>query len=370
MEKVLVTGGAGFIGSHLVDLLVERKYKVIVFDSFYPQVHRKKPTYLNASAEYVKGDIRDREILSSIIKKVDGIFHLASRVGVGQSMYKIEDYVNVNIRGTSTLLDILVNEKHNVKKLVVASSMSVYGEGAYKCEKCGIVYPESRKEEDIEKGIWEMRCPKCGDFALPIPTSENKPLYPTSIYSRTKKEQEKMSLLIGKTYGIPTVALRFFNVFGPRQSLSNPYTGVIAIFSSRILNNRPPIIFEDGKQTRDFIYVKDVAETCLLSYEKEEANFQIFNVGRGKPISIIEISHMLQKVLGKNTGEEITGKYRKGDTRHCFADAIKIKKFLSFSPHYTFEEGLEELVGWMKKEEVEDFTPNAIKELKEKKLIK
>jgi len=369
VKKVLITGGAGFIGSHLVDLLIEKGYQVRVLDSFHPQVHRERPTYLNPSCEYIEGDIRDRRLLSSLIAEAEGIFHFASRVGVGQSMYQVEEYVDENVRGTSVLLDILANEKHNIQKLVVASSMSIYGEGAYKCERCGVIYPVEREENDLRERIWELKCPDCNTTVEPIPTSEDKPLHPTSIYAQTKRDQEEMSLLIGKTYGIPTVALRFFNVFGSRQALSNPYTGVVAIFSSRIMNGNPPVIFEDGKQTRDFIHVKDVAEACFLSYEKEEANFQVFNVGRGKPVSIREISRLLQKILKKEVGEEITGRFRKGDIRHCIADISKLKKLLSFEPHYSLEEGMEELLYWMQKEKPEDNLLQALQELKGRRLV-
>jgi len=369
LKKVLVTGGAGFIGSHLVDLLVEEGYQVKTLDSFHTQVHKEKPTYLNPACEYIEGDIRDRKLLSSLVADVEGIFHLASRVGVGQSMYQIEEYVDENVRGTAVLLDILANEKHNIKKLVVASSMSIYGEGAYNCDACGVVYPVEREVSDLRQGMWEMKCPHCKAVVHPIPTPENKPLCPTSIYAQTKRDQEEMCLLIGKTYGIPTVALRFFNVFGSRQALSNPYTGVVAIFSSRIINGNPPIIFEDGKQTRDFIHVKDIAKACFLSYEKEEADYQVFNLGRGKPVSIGEISRLLQKILKKEVGEEITGRFRKGDIRHCIADIAKLKKFLSFEPRYSLEEGMEELLYWMQNEQPEDNILKALQELEGRRLV-
>ena len=367
---ILVTGGAGFIGSHLVDLLIKEGFKVRVVDNFHPQVHPEKPSYLNPEAEYVEGDVRDRRLMESILEGVEGIFHFASRVGVGQSMYEIEDYVDANLRGTGVLLDLLANTPHKVRKLIVASSMSIYGEGAYRCKNCGVVYPERRNEEDLEKGVWEVKCPNCGEFLTPIPTPEDKPLYSSSIYAQTKKYQEEMCLLIGKTYGIPVVSLRFFNVFGSRQSLSNPYTGVVAIFLSRILSGNPPVIFEDGNQTRDFIHVKDVVYGCYLALMKEEANYEIINLGRGEGVKIKDISSILQTLLKREVGEEITGRYRKGDVRHCFADITKLKEKLGFTPKITLEEGMEELLPWMEKEKVRDYFARVLKEMEERGLVK
>jgi dTDP-L-rhamnose 4-epimerase len=370
MKKVLVTGGAGFIGSHLVDELVKRNYEVIVIDSIDKQVHTDGiPDYINLKARYIFEDIRKKKILEEIVKEVDYIFHFAAKVGVGQSQYQIREYVDVNITGTANLLDILVNKKNNVKKLIVASSMSIYGEGLYKCEKCGNVKPELRnfKEEKIDD--WEPKCPFCNGNITPVPTPENLQIIPNSIYAITKKEQEEMSLLIGKTYNIPVISLRFFNVYGPRQSLSNPYTGVCAIFLSRIKNDKPPVIFEDGLQTRDFIWVGDIVKACILSMEKESANYEIFNVGSGKPISIVEIANLLIKLLGKDLKPEITYKFRKGDVRHCYADISKIKEKTGFEPETTLEEGLKKLIEWAKERKAVDKFEKAQQELKKKGLV-
>jgi len=370
MKKVLVTGGAGFIGSHLVDELVKRNYEVIVIDSIDKQVHTDGiPDYINLKARYIFEDIRKKKILEEIVKEVDYIFHFAAKVGVGQSQYQIREYVDVNITGTANLLDILVNKKNNVKKLIVASSMSIYGEGLYKCEKCGNVKPELRnfKEEKIDD--WEPKCPFCNGNITPVPTPESLQIKPNSIYAITKKEQEEMSLLIGKTYNIPVVSLRFFNVYGPRQSLSNPYTGVCAIFLSRIKNDKPPVIFEDGLQTRDFIWVGDIVKACILSMEKESANYEIFNVGSGKPISIVEIANLLIKLLGKDLKPEITYKFRKGDVRHCYADISKIKEKTGFEPETTLEEGLKKLIEWAKERKAVDKFKKAHQELKKKGLV-
>jgi dTDP-L-rhamnose 4-epimerase len=370
MKKILVTGGAGFIGSHLVDELVKRNYEVIVIDSIDKQVHTDGiPEYINLKARYIFEDIRKKKTLEEIVKEVDYIFHFAAKVGVGQSQYQIREYVDVNITGTANLLDILVNKKNNVKKLIVASSMSIYGEGLYKCEKCGNVKPELRnfKEEKIDD--WEPKCPFCNGNITPVPTPENLQIIPNSIYAITKKEQEEMSLLIGKTYNIPVISLRFFNVYGPRQSLSNPYTGVCAIFLSRIKNDKPPVIFEDGLQTRDFIWVGDIVKACILSMEKESANYEIFNVGSGKPISIVEIANLLIKLLGKDLKPEITYKFRKGDVRHCYADISKIKEKTGFEPETTLEEGLKKLIEWAKETKAVDKFEKAHQELKRKGLV-
>ncbi|MDI6810228.1 MAG: SDR family NAD(P)-dependent oxidoreductase [archaeon] len=372
MSKVLVTGGAGFIGSHLVDELVEMVNEVVVLDNLEPQVHtRSKPEYLNGNATYIFGDVRDKETLRKALEGVEVLFHQAAAVGVGQSMYQIKKYVDVNTMATATLLDILVNEEHDVKKLIVASSMSIYGEGAYECEDCGIVYPELRTEEQLKRREWEMKCPNCGSILKPIPTSEDKPLHPTSIYAITKRDQEEMCLTVGRAYGIPTVALRYFNVYGPRQSLNNPYTGVCAIFSSRIKNNNPPLIFENGLQTRDFVSVHDIVEVNILAMKSSNANYEVFNVGTGKAVNILVVAQMLIRLYDKDKElePEITKKYRAGDIRHCFADISKIRNKMGYKPKVDFEEGMKELVEWGEREEAVDRFGEAHEELKVRGLV-
>lgn len=371
--RILVTGGAGFIGSFLVDELIKRKHEVIIYDVLDKQVHidGKPPYYLNKKAEFVCADIRDyKKLKETILKnKVEIIYHLAAKVGVGQSQYQIKEYMDVNVGGTSNLLDILVNNKTQVKKLIVASSMSTYGEGMYYCEKCKIEFqPEIRTKEQLDKNIWEIMCPKCKKFVIPKATAETAKQVCHSIYALSKKVQEEMCLIIGKTYNIPTVALRFFNVYGPRQSLSNPYTGVAAIFISRIKNNKPPIIFEDGLQTRDFIYVADVVQACVLAL-KPQADYKVYNVGCGKPIKILDVAKTIAKVYNKDIKPEIRNKYRKGDIRHCFANIKKIKVELGFKPKISFKEGIEKLVNWAKTTEAKDFYEKAEQELMEKGLI-
>ncbi|MDY6964417.1 MAG: NAD-dependent epimerase/dehydratase family protein [Halobacteriota archaeon] len=368
--KILVTGGAGFIGSHIVDELT-KDHEVVVLDNLEPQVHKRKPDYLNYGAKYIFKDVRDENSLRKALEGVEIVFHEASAVGVGQSMYQIEDYVGANTYATAKLLDFLVNEEHCIKKLIVASSMSIYGEGSYNCEDCGVVYPKLRGEKQLKEREWEMKCPNCGRVVEPEATNEDKPLRPTSIYAITKRDQEEMCLSIGIAYGIPTVALRYFNVYGPRQSLNNPYTGVCAIFSSRIKNNNPPLIFEDGIQSRDFLSVHDIVKANILAMEKSSANYEFFNVGSGMSVNILNISDTLIKLYGKEGKlmPTITNKFRAGDIRHCFADISKIKSKLGFEPGVNFEEGMKELVDWGKGEEAEDKFDDAHKELLRKGLV-
>jgi len=374
IDRVLVTGGLGFIGSHVVDLLVEKGYEVRIFDNLEPQVHgevRRLPDYVNGKAELLVGDMRGKEAVAKAVSDMDAVIHLAAAVGVGQSMYQIEKYVACNTYGTANLLDVIVNKENNVKKLIVASSMSVYGEGKYNCASCGVVYPSLRGEEQLMNRDWEPKCPNCGASLKPLLTDEDKPLMPTSIYAQTKRHQEEMCLLIGRTYGIPTVALRFFNVYGPRQALSNPYTGVCALFSNRILNDKHPYIFEDGLQTRDFVHVKDVAKAVLLALEKSGGDYMPINVGSGKPISIIELAEILIKLYGRNMKPYVSYKYRKGDIRHCYADISRARQLLGYEPTIRLEDGLKDLVKWAEEHRwaAADLSDKAIRELEERKLI-
>ena len=366
--KILVTGGAGFIGSHLVDTLVQQGHVVRVYDNLDPQVHgNKKPGYLNKGAEYIVADVRNRKKLKEAFRGIEAVFHEAAAVGVGQSMYQIEKYTDVNTRGTATLLDILVNEKNQVKKLIVASSMSICGEGSYRCGSCGIFDPQLRPFTQLKKRLWEMRCPECGKVAKPVPTKESKRLFPTSIYAMSKMHQEDFVLLIGKTYKIPVVALRYFNAYGPRQSLSNPYTGVCAIFQSRIKANHGPLVYEDGLQTRDFIDVRDIIAANLLVMKDPRADYKMFNVGTGVPTSILEIARVLIKLYGKQIEPKVIGKYRLGDIRHCYADTSALQG-LGFRPRVSLEEGMKALVEWGKQERAKDLSHIADSQLDKHKL--
>lgn len=367
--KILVTGGAGFIGSHIVDDLIKEGHYVRIFDNLEPQVHNKMPSYLNKNAEFIKGDVRDASAIETAIQDIDIIFHEAALVGVGQSMYQIEKYVDVNTYGTAKLLEILVNKEHDVKKLIVASSMSIYGEGTHLCDDCGIVYPLLRSEQQLKRRDWNAKCPKCGKDVKMVPTKETKPLQPTSIYAISKKDQEEMSLAVGRSYGIPTVALRYFNAFGPRQALSNPYTGVCAIFLARIKNHNPPIIFEDGLQSRDFISAHDLSEANILAMESSNANYEVFNVGTGMPTSILDIAQTLAKLYNRDIHPRIAGKYRAGDIRHCFADISKIKDKLGFQPKVSFKDRMENLVAWGTKTDVVDGFEKAYGELLKRGLV-
>lgn len=357
------------MGSHLVDRLVTDGHDVRVYDVLEPQVHgNKKPAYLNKEAQYICADIRNKNKLKKAIKDIEVVFHQAAQVGVGQSMYEIERYVSHNSLGTAVLLDLLVNTKNKVKKLVCASSMSIYGEGAYSCRNCGKVYPLLRAEGQLKAKKWEMLCPKCGIDVSGIGTVEDKPLFPTSIYATTKRDQEEMCLEVGIAYKIPTVALRYFNIYGPRQSLNNPYTGVAAIFLSRVKNNNLPVIFEDGRQSRDFIYVTDIVEANILAMQKDQANYDFFNVGTGIPHSIGDIAANIIALYKKDMKPEILNKFRAGDIRHCYADITKISSKLGFKPKVSFELGMKMLIEWSDTQTAKDLTVKAQMELKKRGL--
>lgn len=372
--KTLVTGGAGFIGSFIVDELVQAGHRVKVYDNLDPQVHgqdRAKPAYINKDAEFIQGDILDGDGFYDAIKDVEVLFHNAAAVGVGQSMYQIEHYVRQNSLGAAVILDVIANRKCRLKKMVVASSMSMYGEGKYTCPGCGPVYPGLRGEEQLKKGEWELRCPRCGEKVSPCATDEDKPLNPTSIYAVTKRDHEEAFLAVGKAYGIPVVALRYFNAYGPRQALSNPYTGVCAIFSSRLLNGHSPVIFEDGLQSRDFIHVKDVARANLVAMEKSEADYEVFNVGTGRARTILEVASILAGKIrpGEDIRPEVKNSFRAGDVRHCYADPGKIERMLGFRPAIGFEEGIGDLTDWVAEQVCEDKSDQAMRELREKGLV-
>ena len=370
MANILVTGGAGFIGSFLVDGLIKKGHSVKIIDNLTEQVHHgKAPGYLNKEAEFVNADVNDTEALYGGVKDSEIIFHQAAAVGVGQSMYEILQYVKANTLGTANLLDILVNKKHNVKKVIVASSMSAYGEGAYLTKTGERLRPSLRSTEQMEKGEWELKDPKNGEILKPVGVKESDNFFCNSIYAITKMDQEEMTRAVCKAYGIPSVALRYFNVFGPRQSLSNPYTGVAAIFMSRLKNDKQPIIYEDGLQSRDFVSVHDIVKANMLSMEKSAADNEVFNVGTGNPLSILEISEVLARLHGKDIKADVTNKFRKGDVRHCFADITKIKKKLGFEPSVSFEDGMKELAEWSRDAEAVDKFDEAAEELKKHKLI-
>lgn len=363
-NRVLITGGAGFIGSHLADELITRGYEVRILDNLSSQVHgidAKKPDYLHPGAEFIRGDVRDKAAVREALVDIDLVFHFAAMVGVGQSMYQVTDYTDVNNIGTAVLLEALI--ENPVEKLVVASSMSIYGEGLYINSAREYVHECERTLKDLRRHKWEPGSEN-GDFYTPLPTPENKKPCLSSVYALSKYDQERLCLMIGKAYNIPVTALRFFNVYGTRQALSNPYTGVLAIFASRLLNNNPPLIFEDGQQKRDFVHVKDVARACRLALEKREADDEVINIGSGNNYSIIEVATKLAKIMDKDIIPEITGKYRMGDIRHCFANINKARELLGFKPEINFEEGLKELATWLRGQIAVDLAGKATEELK------
>lgn len=368
-ERVLVTGGAGFIGSHLVDALVERDAEVTVIDNLDPQVHPGPPAHLNPRATYVSQDVASEGSLEGALEDTDAVVHLAAAVGVGQSMYQVRHYVRVNCGGTANLLQALTGGAHAVRKLVVASSMSIYGEGKYRCPACGPVYPVPRPPAQLEAHRWETICPSCGAEAEPMATPEDKPLAPTSVYAVTKRDQEELCLGFGRAYGIPTLALRFFNVYGPRQSLSNPYTGVCAIFQSRIKAGQPPVVFEDGGQSRDFVHVGDVVQAILLTLDHHAGDYLAMNVGRGEPVRILDVAHTLRKLYGAKVDPRVENRFRVGDIRHCYADVSLIRSRLGYNPRVSFREGLASLVAWGKGQMAEDRFVEAQRELEERGLV-
>jgi dTDP-L-rhamnose 4-epimerase len=372
-QPVLVTGGAGFIGSHLVEALLAKGIAVRVLDNLDPQVHgpgATHPRLLPPNVEFLHGSVTDRPLVDRALRGVRTVVHLAAAVGVGQSMYAIAPYVEANCHGTGVLLDAMVNGDHAVGRLVVASSMSIYGEGSYRCPSCGPMAPRLRPLSQLQTRDWEMRCPNCGRTTALLLTDETKPLFPMSVYAVTKRDQEELCLCVGRAYQIGTIALRLFNVYGPRQSLSNPYTGAAAIFASRLLNGQPPLLFEDGAQTRDLIHVRDIARAFCLALEKDDVADVALNVGTGRATSIAGLARLLGQALGVPRDPEIVGKFREGDIRHCVADIGKIRKVLGFEPTIPLEEGIQDLATWVRDQQAEDRVLQARAELEAKGLVR
>jgi dTDP-L-rhamnose 4-epimerase len=366
-HRVLITGGAGFIGSHVADELLRHGYAVRAFDSLDPQVHggdARRPDYLDPEVELMVGDLRDPAAVAKALDGVDAVYHLAALVGVGQSMYQIARYTEVNNGGTAVLMEALCERRDRIQRLVVASSMSIYGEGLYVRSSGQTIAGTERTTLQMQTGDWEVRDPETGEPLTPVPTPEWKEPALASVYALSKYDQERMCLVLGGAYNVPTVALRFFNVFGTRQALSNPYTGVLAIFAARYLNQRPPVIFEDGCQRRDFVSVQDIAQACRLALEVPEAAGEVFNVGSGRSYTISEVASKLARVMGCSAIEPtITGEYRRGDIRHCFADITKARTILGYAPKVMLEDGLEELAGWLEGQVAVDRVDQARAEL-------
>ncbi|HVR97200.1 MAG TPA: SDR family NAD(P)-dependent oxidoreductase [Thermoanaerobaculia bacterium] len=363
-RRVLITGGAGFIGSHLADELLAHGYQVRALDDLSEQVHgpgANRPGYLSPEVELIRGDVRDPQAVRAALQGVDAVYHFAAVVGVGQSMYELERYTSINNLGTAVLLEALIERP--VERLVVASSMSLYGEGMYRDSAGRLVPGTDRHLERVKARDWELRDDR-GEVMTPVPTPETKRPSLSSLYALSKYDQERMCLMVGKAYDIPAVALRFFNVYGTRQALSNPYTGVLAIFASRFLNGNPPLIFEDGLQRRDFVHVSDIARACRLAMEVPEARDQVLNVGSGCQYTILEIARSMAEVLGReDLKPEITGQYRIGDTRHCFADITLARRTLGYEPQVQLEQGLVELASWLEGQVAHDRVAEARAEL-------
>jgi dTDP-L-rhamnose 4-epimerase len=370
--RVLVTGGAGFIGSHLVDRLIAGGYGVRVLDALLPQVHPSgPPTYLNPAAELRVGDVRDPAAVRSALDGSDIVVHFAAAVGVGQSMYEPVHFCSVNVHGTAVLLEAMIKEKLRPRRMLVASSMSIYGEGLFACLECGLQEPGSRPSAQLARGDWDVRCPACHRPMEPRPTPESKRIIPTSIYAVNKRDQEEMVLVTGRTLGIPTVAMRFFNVYGDRQALSNPYTGVAAIFSSALLNRRAPLIFEDGRQSRDFIHVSDLVEGCVKGLEAESVSDDVFNLGTGTATDLNTLLALLKREIptAADVQPQVLGQFRDGDIRSCYADITRAREKLGFRPKVTIEEGVRGLAAWVRAQSAEDHSADALQELKAHNLV-
>ncbi|HEY1405824.1 MAG TPA: NAD-dependent epimerase/dehydratase family protein [Spirochaetota bacterium] len=375
--NILITGGAGFIGSHLSLALLARSHNVTVLDSLSPQIHGDVPENselfgnIKNKVTFILGDVRNSDDWMTALEGADVVVHLAAETGTGQSMYEIDRYCDANVGGTAKLLDILTNKPHTVKKCIIASSRAVYGEGKYSCAQCGVVYPLDRRAEDMASGDFEAKCPTCGKSVSALPTDEETLCIPGSIYALTKYMQEKMVLMACKGIGIEAAALRFQNVYGPGQSLSNPYTGILSIFSTRMKNGNNINIFEDGKESRDFVYIDDVVASIVLCIENENLAWESFNVGTGVPIDVMTVARTLAEKYGSSSKIEVTGNFRVGDIRTNFADISKIRKRFGYAPKVSFDEGIFRFVEWVNGQDVSaDRYDASVDEMRKKGLLK
>ena len=376
--RVLITGGAGFIGSHIALKLIDKGYEVTVLDNLLEQIHgedpdKTSPLYcgIKDKVQFIKGDVCNKADWNKALEDVDYVIHLAAETGTGQSMYEIKRYIDVNIGGTALLLDILTNTKHHVKRVVVAESRAIYGEGKYHCEKCGDVYPTERKDEDMEKGDFECHCPKCGGLVTLVATTEDSAIHPSSVYGIGKQVQGQLVHMICKSIGVESVSFRYQNVYGPGQSLKNPYTGILSIFSTQIKNNNDINIFEDGKESRDFVYIDDVTDALILAIDNDNANYEVFNVGSNERTDVITIANTLKEKYHSNVNIHISGNYRVGDIKDNQADLSKISKLLGYEPKVNFKTGISNFVDWVESQEIEeDNYTKSIEEMKKKGLYK
>lgn len=378
MKNILITGGAGFIGSNIALNLIRKGYDVIVLDSLSEQIHganpeKTSPLYqsIKDKVKFIKGDVNNRTDWEQALKDIDYVIHLAAETGTGQSMYEIKKYVDTNIGSTALLLDILTNTKHYVKRVVVAESRAIYGEGKYHCPKCGDVYPLERKDEDMARGDFECKCPKCGGEVKLVATTEDSAIHPSSVYGISKQVQGQLVHLVCKSIGVESVSFRYQNVYGPGQSLTNPYTGILSIFSTRIKNRNGLNIFEDGKETRDFVYIDDVVDATILGMEVPEANGHVFNIGTGVATDVLTVANTLCDKYGINVPITVSGNYRLGDIRHNYADITLARRILGFEPKWSFSDGIEQFANWVNKQEIqEDKYEASLEEMKNKGLYK
>jgi dTDP-L-rhamnose 4-epimerase len=366
-KRALVTGGAGLIGSHLTDLLLREGWKVRVLDNLEPNTHRRgKPAWINQEAEFIAGDLRDLDTITAALDEVDIVFHQAA---YGGYMPEIAKYVHVNSLGTAQMLEVIREKKLPIKKIVVASSQAVYSEGAGECPEHGLVFPPVRPVEQLRKGNWEVHCPICGAITKSVPTPENAPVGGETVYGLTKVDQERLVLLWGKQIGIPTVALRYSCTYGPRQSIFNPYTGVIAIFCTRLLNNLPPVLYEDGKQTRDFSFVEDIARSNLLAAETDQLDGLPVNVGSSRGVSIREIAETISNALKIDIAPEVNGEFRPGEMRHLTSDTARIRA-AGYEPRVDLAEGVRRYIDWIQTQsDIRDYFSEAAKILRSKGIV-
>lgn len=378
LKKILITGGAGFIGSKVALRLIDKGYEVTVLDNLAPQIHGEHPEtmselYLSIKnkVKFIKGSVTSREDWLHALEGQDAVIHLAAETGTGQSMYEIKRYIDVNIGGTALLLDILTNSQNHVKRVVVAESRAIYGEGKYHCDKCGDVYPTERKDEDMSNGDFECHCPQCGGKVTLVATTEDSTIHPSSVYGVGKQVQGQLVHMVCKSIGIESVSFRYQNVYGPGQSLTNPYTGILSIFSTRIKNHKDINIFEDGKESRDFVYIDDVVDATIAGMEVPEANGHVFNIGTGVSTDVLTVARTLSKHYGIEVPLKVTGNYRLGDIRHNYADVSLAKQILGFQPKWTFDAGIKKFTDWVNCQDLQiDNYEASLKEMKEKGLFK
>ena len=372
IKRILITGGAGFIGSNLALKLIDKGYEITILDNLSPQIHGENPAItsplyqsIKDKVQFIRGTVTSKQDWESAIKGQDVIVHLAAETGTGQSMYEIHRYVNVNVNGTALMLDLLANNRHTVKKIIIASSRSIYGEGKYNSQEKGIVYPDHRLATHMDEGDFSVKYPGCVHPLELLATDEESKIHPSSVYGITKQNQEQMVMTVCKSISIAAVAFRYQNVYGPGQSLKNPYTGILSIFSTQIKNGNNINIFEDGKESRDFVYIDDVVNATILGIEKDEANGLVFNVGSGIATDVTTVAKHLLKCYATNVDISITGNYRLGDIRHNYADISKINLILGYQPKVAFDEGVERFVKWVNTQETqEDNYERSITEMK------